>query len=384
MAGKRANGEGSIRQRPDGRWEGRYVAGYLPNGKPDRKSVYGDTQADVKKKLREITQSLEEGEYIAPNKITVESWLNTWFNVYFLPHHRESTATIYDVNIRAYLVPNLGRHMLQKLRVEHIQAFVTAQAKESAPATVRKMVEVLRAALKQAVSNGLIAKNPCDSLILPKMEQREIQMLSPEEQSTFLKALPDSEDGRALSFILFTGLRVSELCALRWEDVEDDHFTVRQGLVRTKAFEAEVEGSRTKLTIAPPKSKAGMRAIPILPEVSAILRQQYRLFAERKLKAGPAWKEGDYVFCSEAGSPKDPANLRRSLKRVLKAANLEQRGLHALRHTFATNLIRAGVDARTVGELIGHSKVAFTLQTYVHSSDEQKRQALEAMRESFF
>jgi len=382
VATKRANGEGSIRQRPDGRWEGLYSAGYGIDGKAIRRSVYGRTQAEVKSKLRDIAKQLEQGLYTAPDKTTLSEWLMVWFDTYFRPNHRASTSTIYDANIRAYLVPGLGRFQLQKLRVEHIQAFINAQAASKQPASVRKMIEILRSALKQAVANGLLAKNPCESLILPKLEQKEIEFLSPEEQRALLDALPDTDEGHMLRFILFTGLRISEVCALRWSDIEEGHFTVRQGIIRTKAFGSEQ--SRTELTIAPPKSKAGMREIPILPDVSALLRQQRKLFLERKLKAGEIWRDGDFVFCSGTGRPKDPANIRRTLSVTLKRAGLKHRGVHALRHTFATNLIRAGVDARTVGELIGHSKVAFTLQTYIHTSSEQKRKALEAMQKSLF
>lgn len=312
--------------------------------------------------------------------MTVESWLNTWFDVYFKPNHRISTSSVYDSNIRAYLIPSMGKAQLQKLRVEQVQRFVNEQSKDKQPATVRKIMEVFKAALKQAVVNGLISKNPCDGVTLPKMEQKEVEFLEPDEQKKLLAALPDTDNGRALSFILKTGLRVSELCALRWSDVEADHFTVRQGAVRTKVFDAKEGELKTSMTIAPPKPKAGKREIPIMPAIASILQDQRKLYAERRLAAGELWQDGGYVFSSEKGAVKDPANLRRTLSTALKHARLKHRGLQALRHSFATNLIRAGADARTVGELIGHSKVAFTLQCYVHSSMETKKKALEALQ----
>lgn len=381
---KRANSEGCIRERSDGRWEGMYTCGRNPNGTLIRRSVYGATQDEVRVKLRDITKKLDEGLYIKPDKMTVEAWLRTWFDVYFKPNHRASTATVYDCNINTYLIPSMGRMQLQKLRVEQVQTFVNKQAKGKQPATVRKIMEVFKAALKQAVVNGLVAKNPCDGVTLPKLEQKEVEFLEPDEQKKLLVALPDTDNGRALSFILKTGLRVSELCALRWSDVEADHFTVRQGAVRTKVFDAKEGELRTTLTIAPPKSKAGKREIPIVAAVPSILQEQRKLYAERRLAAGELWQDGGFVFSSETGAPKDPSNLRRALSSSLKKAGLKHRGVHALRHTFATNLIRAGADARTVGELIGHSKVAFTLQTYVHSDMGTKKRALEAMQKGIF
>lgn len=218
----------------------------------------------------------------------------------------------------------------------------------------------------------------------PKLEQREVDFLEPNEQKALLEALPDTDNGQALRFVLYTGLRVSELCALRWADVGADRFTVRQGMVRVKSFERKEGEGRTALSIAPPKSKAGKREIPIVAAVPSILQEQRRLYAERRLAAGELWQDGGFVFSSETGAPEDPANLRRALSSSLKKAGLKHRGVHALRHTFATNLIRAGADARTVGELIGHSKVAFTLQTNVHSDMGTKKRALEAMQKGIF
>ncbi len=342
--------------------------------------MYAATQDEVRVKLRGILQKLDEGLYVKPDKITIEGWLNTWFDVYFKSNHRASTATVYDSHIRTYLIPSMGKVQLQKLRVDQIQRFVNVQSKSKRPLTVWKMMEVFKAALKQATINGLIAKNPCVGVTLPKLEQREIDFLEADEQRKLLEALPDTDNGRALRFILNTGLRVSELCALRWSDVEADHFTVRQGAVRTKVFDAKEGELKTTMTIAPPKSKAGKREIPLVPATLAIFQQQRKLYAERKLAAGELWQDSGFVFSADSGALKDPANLRRTLSTALKRAGLKHRGLHALRHTFATNLIRAGIDAKTVGELIGHSKVAFTLQTYVHSSMETKKKALEALQ----
>jgi integrase len=134
---------------------------------------------------------------------------------------------------------------------------VNAQSKDWQPASVRKMMEVLRAALKQAVANGLLQRNPCDGVTLPKAEQKEIEFLTPEEQDALLKALPDTDNGRALRFILLTGLRASELCGLRWSDVEEGHFTVQQGVVRTKAFDAAEGGGENPVDHRRPEIKGG-------------------------------------------------------------------------------------------------------------------------------
>ena len=375
-----AQGSGTIRQRKDGSWEGRATLGRDPlTGRQIQQSVYAPTQGEVLRKLRELSKQVDDGLYVAPDRMTVENWLRTWFEVYFRPAHRASTASIYDANIAAYLMPTLGHIRLQKLRVEQIQAFVNLQNVDKAPATVRKMIEVLKAALKQAVTNGLLLRNPGDGVILPKVEQKEIEFLSETEQAALLAVLPETDNARALRFILYTGLRVSELSGLRWADVEDEYFTVRQAIVRTKAYDAEEGEGKTRLTVDTPKSKASTRQIPIVPRMREILQQQRTLYLSRKIAAGSIWHNGDYVFCSEVGTPKDAANLRRTLRDNLAKAGLKHRGVHALRHTFATNAIRAGVDVKTLGELIGHTKAAFTIQTYVHTDMNAKKRAMEAI-----
>jgi len=374
---KRANSEGHIRQRKDGRWEGQFVAGRNPNGTLKRRSVYGATQAEVKTRLRDIAKQMEDGLYIEPTSITVGQWLSTWFDTYFLPNHRASTATVFLENIRTYLLPAFGSEKLQKLRTEQVQHFVNSHS-DKAPATVRKMHVVLRSALKQAVENELIPRNPADKVKLPKLEQKEIEFLNEQEQRALLEALPDTDNGRALRFILGTGLRVSELCGLRWRDVQPKHFTVRQVILRTKDFTGE---KQTTLTATPPKSKAGQRDIPLTKTTQAILdiqRQEYRI---NRLRAGSAWEDNDLVFCTPLGTPKDIRNLRRTLATALQKAGLKHRGLHALRHSFATNALRLGMDARTLSAIIGHTKVAFTLQTYVHPDLESKQKIMDIMDE---
>lgn len=375
---KRGNHEGHIRQRPDGRWEAQYTAGYKADGRPNRRSVYGKEREEVQKKLRAIAQQLDESRYVEPSAVTVEKWLRTWFDEYFRTNHRASTASVYDSHINTHLVPALGAMKLQKLRPEHIQAMINDERQAGLSAgTVRKTVEVLKCALNQAVDNGLIPWSPADKVVQPKAEQKDIDFLTPSEVAALVKELPDSTSGRALLFILNTGLRVSEVCGLRWQDVQLKQFSIRQVIMRTKAFDGKANS--TELTAAPPKTKASQRDIPLLPAARRIIDRERLVNRANRLRAGALWADNDLVFCTPVGTPKDPANLRRTLSDALKKAGLKHRGIHALRHTFATNAIHSGMDVSSLAAIIGHTKIAFTLQTYVHSDMEQKRKAMESM-----
>lgn len=376
---KRANNEGSIRQRPDGRWEAQYIAGYKADGKPNRRSIYGATQAEVSSKLRDVLRQIEREEYVEPSRITVAEWLDTWFKTYIMPTKKTSTCTGYESTINLHLKPFIGAKKLQGVRPEHVQAAMNALVSTGkAPATVRKARALLHAALDQAVENRLILHNPSDRTTLPKMEQKEIRFFTLDEQRRFIEALPDSTAGRALYFVLGTGIRAAELTGLRWSDIQGDGFTIAQTIRRNRNF-AETSERRTALQTSTPKTRAGRRSIPLSPKMKEILAVQRRKQLETRLKAGPSWNEQDLVFCSEIGTPFEGRNLTRVLHRTLKKAGIEQLGVHSLRHTFATRALESGMDIRTLSEILGHTKIALTLQLYAHSSTETKRNAMAAM-----
>lgn len=380
MPKKRGNNEGTIRQRKDGTWEARFVAGYSPQGKIIRKSIYADTREKVQKKMREYLRQLDRGEFVEPSKMTYAEWLDTWFAVYGKPKWRDSTAAIHHDNIRLHVKSLLGKHLLQKLRAEHIQAFINTQkGKGYSSNSIRKQLEPIKSSLKQAYENQLIIRNPATSISLPPIEEKEIQFLTVEEQKQLVDALPDNTHGLALRFILGTGLRASELCGLRWCDIGEHDFTIRQGVQVVKG----------QLSIANPKTKAGKRTIPLTASTKGILDEQRHRQILQRMAVGTVW-QGDtpgsgetYVFASEVGTPADRVNLARTLRISLQRAGLKSMGLHALRHTFATNCVRANIDVRTLSEIIGHTKISFTIQRYVHTDMNVKRAAMEALEELF-
>ena len=371
---KRGNREGSVYQRKDGRWTGAYpVAG-------KQKYVYDQTQVGAIKKLREKLASLDKGEFIEPSAMKVPQWLHTWLREYAAPSVRASTYGAHEGIVEKHLIPAFINFRLQALRAEHIQAFINQQVKAGyAPATVKRQIATLKVALKQAVENQLLFRDPSAAVKLPKQEQKEIEFLTAEEQRTLLAALPVSTHGRAIRFILGTGLRVAELCGLCWSDIDSNGFYVNQVTYTVKR-----NGQYVRV-INPPKTKAGKRFIPVNDKLSIILDEQRQAQRLERLKAGSAWdgsepgKGKQWVFASAIGTPADRNNLARCLRGCLKDADLKTRGVHALRHTFATNWVQSGSDLRTLSELLGHTNVAFTMQRYVHSDSATKKKGMEHM-----
>ncbi|NLO16228.1 MAG: tyrosine-type recombinase/integrase [Clostridiales bacterium] len=334
----------------------------------------------MQRRLQDVLQQIRQDQYCEPSQITLEQWMRQWWEVYSVPNCRKNTSATTRAAIETHIIPELGKIPLQKLRVEKVQAFINVlNRKNLAPSTIKRISAVLKMALKQAVINHLIIRNPAENVILPKIKQKEIAFLSQDERRRLLAALPDTDNARAIRFLLGTGLRASEMIGLRWKDIDKNSFHIRQAITSYNTF---MESKKYAISIDAPKSAASNREIPLMPSMLALLEEQRKkqnADKEKALAMGIGWKSGDLVFSTVEGSPKGIRNLRRTLVQALNKAGLPHRGLHALRHTFATDALQAGMDVRTLSEIIGHTKIAFTLQTYVHSNMDTKRKALEAM-----
>lgn len=378
-ARKRDNNEGSIRKRPDGRWEARFVVGYNADGSPQRRSLYAAKKKDVQQMMKDALEAVENDEYVEPQKLTIGDWLDEWWRTYCIPFKKQSTCTGYESTIVWHIKPFIGKRQLQDLRPEHIQAVINALvAAGKAPSTVRKAHTILHLACEQAIVNGILAKNPVTRIILPKLEQEEIRIFTLEEQKAFIEALPDNTSGRALYFILGTGLRLAELTGLRWSDIHENEFHISQTIRRNRNFD-ESDPRRTSLQTSSPKTKAGRRTIPLPPKLKEVLAVQRQQQLISRLAAGANWHDLDLVFTTEVGTPYEGRNLTRTLHRTLRSLGFETMGVHALRHTFATRAVESGIDIRTVSEILGHANISLTLQLYAHSTTQSKRNAMESL-----
>ncbi len=388
MAKKRANKEGTIFQRAsDGLWIGRYYVG------EELKTVSAKRQDVCLQKLRDKQQQVSSGLYVDPDKMTTGQWLVSWFETYVQPTGKGTSIDLTYSIINNHIIPAIGKIPLQKLRSEQIQMFLNKDQKEKnlSPTTVWHVYTRLYRGLQQAVMNKLISSNPAErkALKLPKKKQEEVEVLQDWEYSKLLPLIPDDNYGRAIMLMLNTGMRAGEICGLQWDDIADDVIKVNHACIRVYEYEG-TKRVKTKLKIDSPKTKKGSRKIPLSKSMQKLINKQQMYVNAMRVKAIQAyeagnrakeWEENGLVFCTYSGCPMDERNILNAYHKLLKAAGLNQRGLHTLRHTFATRALAKGMDVRTLSELLGHENVSTTLNLYCHSSLDKKREWMDKLDE---
>ena len=367
MAKKRANGEGSLRKRKDGRWEGRYTAGHDPEtGKAIYKNVLGRTKTETAEKLKAaIGASMEVDDTKKPDdtkreNYTVSEWLEVWLEDWARMSLRPSTYQTYKGFMNNHIGPRIGKTPLEKLTSLEIQRLYKellengrVQSKESrskpkglAPKTVRNLHQMFSSALDAAMAQRLILSNPAKVCTLPKVERQEMKTLTPDQLAAFFQEAKRSGVYELYYLDLATGLCRGELRGLK------------RSIVRQNGIVGE----------APLKTKNAYRTLPLSEDAVEVLKEQ-------KKKAG----DSPYVFPSPAGGPMSPDSVLHRLQRVLKRAGLPRIRFHDLRHTFATLALQNGVDVKTVSGMLGHYSAGFTLDTYAHVTTSAQIQAANTM-----
>ena len=331
----------NIYKRKDGRYEGRYIKYYDISGKAVYGYVYSRSYAEIKELLAKYKteKPTKQGK-----NTTLSEWLKSWLESQGTL--KATTKQIYKSHIDNYINPNLGKIPLKKLNGDVLQGFINDL--DLSASTVKTIFSIIKSALSSAEDNGLIS-NIWGKVKLPKKDKSIVQILTVTEQKRLESMLVSSFDiGVWIS--LYAGLRIGEVCALKWSDInfETSILTVNGTQVRT---ESGVE-------IISPKSKSSKREIPISQKLID------------KLKALP--HTCDYVL-SKNNKPVDVRTYRRYFKKLLQDANLPDIKYHALRHTFSTRALEVGMDYKTLSEILGHSSVGITLDLYAHSLKEHKR-----------
>lgn len=366
---KRANGEGTCFQRPNGSWTAQ--GSYWKDGKLRRISFTAKTKREAMAKLAQAMADIERGTFSEPNKVTVGEWLDTWLTEYKKPSLRPTTWEAYEVIVRCHLKPALGHVLLKDLRPEHLQRLYNQKAADGLSAsTVRHIHLVMHGALKQALRNQLVARNAAEAVALPRGEKKQVRAMTPEEEARFLEAVSQDRLGPAFVTLLGTGLRRGELLALRWEDVDlvKGVIQVRAGMIRSK---------EKGLVFQEPKTATARRAIPLPEDVTAELKRWKARQNQERLALGEAYQDNGLVFATELGTPIEPRNFNRVFYRLREKAGIGKNvNLHALRHSYATRLLERGVRLKVVQELLGHSKYSLTADVYSHVAPELKREAV--------
>ena len=370
MAKRRKHGDGSVRLRKDGRWEGRYVVGYDEKGLPMTKNVLAKTKTECVAKLKALRERLETPTPEVPQAgLSLGAWLEHWYQTYKKANLRPNTQMSYERRIYQHIIPALGGIQLDKLTTGDIQGFYTDLKKNGrllrtelygeglSDQTARGIHTTLHAALDRAVEEKLLFRNPADSCKLPPAKSREMKVLTPEEIQRLL--IQAREDGcyELLLLELSTGLRRGEILALQWDDLN-----LRTGALRV---ERQVHRVKGELVVSPPKTKAGNRTVILPAPVLNVLKAYQKTVHSRWMFPSPVKED----------SPLDPAAVRKRLQTVLERAECKRLRFHDLRHTFATASLEHGMDVKTLSTIIGHVSSSTTLNIYTHVTDQMRRTA---------
>lgn len=375
---RNAQGSGTIRQRPDGRWEARYSAGRDPGtGKQIQKSVYGKIQKEAAEKLRKVTAAIDDGTYSEPSKFTVSQWLDIWHKEY-IGNVKPATVTSYEQQIRNHIKPAFGAMKLIALHPATIQKCYNAlQAGGLSPKSIRNVHGVLHRALEQAVMLGYIRTNPASICTLPRVEKPEMKPLDSGEMETFLNTIKGHRLESLFYVAMFTGAREGELLALQWSCVDFDRGTI---LIDKQLLRPRKKGERYRF--GPPKNDKP-RTITPAPAVMKALKDHRHAQNQHRLRAGGAWDVGDFpnlVFTTELGRYQCFKTVLKDFQKAITTAGLEERRFHDLRHTYAVSSLRAGDDVKTVQGNLGHATAAFTLDQYGHVTETMKHDSAARMQ----
>ena len=373
MAKRRPAGDGMVRKRDDGRWEGRIVIGHKENGEPLFRHVYAKTQKALLDKLHQNIECYRDVELTEDSRMTLGQWLDRWLTEYKAGTVRPGTLEGYRRYIEYYIKPQLGDKQISLLSQQDIQRMYRRLKTEGrihehpemghqlSDSMVRHIHSTLHAALKDAVQAHVIPRNPTEGTTAPKPNYKPKRILTRAELDAFLAVVEQDEVWRDFfQTELMTGLRRGEICALRWEDFDTKQETlhVRRTLHKEKG---------KPLTTGNTKTYAGTRKIVLPPSAAQLLR-------ERKKTAPTEW-----IFPNpfDPEQPIAPGTAYNRLKALLKETGLPDIRFHDLRHTFATHALSSGVDAKTLAGILGHTKASFTLDTYTHTTGDMQKRAAE-------
>ena len=371
MAKRRPSGDGMVRKRKDGRWEGRIVVGHKSNGDSIFRYLSAGSQKELLAKLHRNIEEYRDVDLREESKMPLGEWLDRWLEEYAAPSVRPSTLEGYRGYVERNIKPRLGNKPVGKITVEDIRQLYRELQEHGrqeehpqygyklAGSTIRRIHGVLHEVLDAAAQENLIARNPTDGITLPRKKAAPKQVLNNAQLERFMTAIQEDKVWHDFFYTeLTTGLRRGEICGLRWEDFDEAEGTLKVN----RSVSTRKAGS---LEVGETKTNKGRRTIS-LPDSTA---QRLR---ERKKTAISDWIFPNPLHPEE---PVNPGYAYNRMKTVLKNTGLPSIRFHDLRHTFATHALAGGVDAKTLSGILGHTNASFTLDTYTHVTGDMQKQA---------
>lgn len=371
----------NIRKRKDGRWEGRYVQTRSADGKAKYASVYAKTYAEVKEKMLlahcmalDAQKNIEETD---SEEVLFKNILKKWLEI-TRPTIKEQTYHRYRDLIAKHILPSIGYIPVKEIDADHLNRFVDEKLHSGrldgsgglSAASVKLLLSIIHAALAYAIEENE-REALCGKIQMPSASKRIIEVFTVQEQRKLENFLETDMDDRKFGILLalHTGMRLGELCGLRWSDI-DFHasvITIQRTVQRIKCTKQDAK-SQTVLMAGSPKTDTSYRVVPIPPYLQEEFYQRY------------CCAQGEHVICGNAYPFMDPRTYQYCFRSYLKKCGLAQRNFHVLRHTFATRCMEVGMEVKTLSELLGHANVNTTLNLYVHSSLDSKRRQMQLLQ----
>lgn len=356
----------NIYKRKDNRWEARYIKGYQPSGAPKYGYCYGKTYREAKQKVTAAKAAMITGKVLATasRKRRFSYYCDEWL-LLNRSRVKPSTYVKYCGILEKHIKPKLGGCLVQALSSVIIEQFghELLFEEELAPKTVKDILTMLHSIIKYT-ARQFPDTFPSVEIIYPKIPKKEMRVLTREEQTRLVQYLLNDMDGCKFGVLLalLTGMRIGEVCALRWENISltEQTIKVRSTMQRLRDFD-DTNANRTKIVISDPKSETSVRVIPLTE------------YAARLCKTQQCGKRDAFVLTGESGRYIEPRTLQYRLEHYTADCGLEGVHFHTLRHTFATRCVEVDFEIKSLSEILGHSSPRITLERYVHSSMELKR-----------
>ena len=390
-----------ITKRSDGRYMGRFIyAG-------ERYSLYDTNVKRLKKTMEDMRYELEHGLYGKCENVRLDKWFEEVIDVYKKPVLKESTLIHYQVYYRLYIKKVLGNMYIKDIKPVHIQKLYNSMKERGYKTnTIKKVANILRVTLEQAVRCDFIVKNPCVATTLPKADVKEKKILTADEQKNFLEFVQNSKKWKHYYPLLLvgfgTGMRIGEILALNWGDIDFANGVIRVNKT-LQYLQSEVD-KKCRYVIQTPKTSSSIRTIPMVPQIVDALKKHWEEQHTQIIYLGDAWQKHDekllrnLVFTTCFGNPVDRSSVNRTISKIIRDLNKEGEEKakeennqyvpirdftpHCMRHSFATRCFEAGIEPKIVQMYMGHSTVSVTMDIYTHVSEKGKKEEIKKIEKA--
>ena len=387
MATKKSNGEGSINRYKNG-WRATITIGRNTDGKLIRKQFYGKTKIETIEKMNDYKEKNKRGLIPKNDKITLMKWYKTWLFDFKSNELKASTIQRYDVIYKNYIKDSeIGGIKLKDLNTITLQNYYNNLIKiGKTPMTIKFLNKAVKSCLKYAKRINYIMENCCDNVILPKVtciQDEKVQVFTLEEQKAFMETIKNHKYRIEFILTLGTGLRIGELVALRWSDIDFKNKSLKVNKSIGRGYKYVNGKQKFVIQETTPKTPSSIREVVIPDKIidELIIHKTNQGIIKEKYKE--IYEDKNYVFANELGQHILSDTLSKSFVKVLKDNGFRHVKFHSLRHTYATRLFEKGVQLKTVQKLLGHSSIEITADIYTHVMDSEKISAVQKLNDLF-